>query len=567
MFMQMKSVICSVIIPVYNGSGTILRALDALATQSVPNHAYEIIVVDDGSRDETVSLVNEWIVRHPSVLIRLIEQENAGPASARNRGAYASQAPLLLFTDADCAPLHDWVESLARPFGFLKVDDDTVRLTPSSEQMSVVGAKGTYVSQQQGLVPSFVQAEYEDRYDRMRHLPQIDFIDTYSAAYRREIFCQNDGFDPVFTTASVEDQEFSFRLAQKGYKMVFVPSARVEHLHDANVGEYWRRKYYIGYWKALLARWHPERLVQDSHTPQVLKAQMALWAMLLGLLPLAIMGSVWPPLLRAWLIIGAGLGLFLATTLPFVAKLTERSWSLALVGPQMVALRSVALGAGYLHGTIHFAGTVHGMRQPVIPGWKRLLKRGLDIGMALVGLLVTLPLIAIAAVAIKLDSHGPVFYRQIRIGEHGIPFEIIKLRSMVSDAEERLAELINLEELTEPAYKIADDPRVTRVGRILRRTSLDETPQFVNVLRGQMSMVGPRPEEAALVALYNDEQRRRLNVKPGLTGPMQVNGRGNLSLHQRLSLELEYIDHYSIARDIQILWQTVPAILRGNGAY
>ena len=109
---------------------------------------------------------------------------------------------------------------------------------PSQDNAPVIGAKGTYVSQQQGLVPSFVQAEYEDRYDRMSGQPQIDFIDTYSAAYRREVFCQNGGFDSVFTTASVEDQEFSFRLAQKGYKMVFEPSAQVNHIHDVNIADY-----------------------------------------------------------------------------------------------------------------------------------------------------------------------------------------------------------------------------------------------------------------------------------------------------------------------------------------
>ena len=289
--------------------------------------------------------------------------------------------------------------------------------------------------------------------------------------------------------------------------------------------------------------------------------------MLLGLLPIGLLGFLWSPLLRAWLLLGAGLALFLLTTIPFVRKLARRSWALAIVGPAIIAVRSVALGVGYLHGTIHFSGTIHGMRQPVIPGWKRIVKRCLDMALALIGLLVTGPLIAVAAIAIKLDSHGPIFFRQKRVGEHGIPFEMIKLRSMVNNAEERLADLVNLDELAEPAYKIIDDPRVTRVGRILRRTSLDETPQFVNVLRGQMSIVGPRPEEAALVALYNDEQRRRLHVKPGLTGPMQVNGRGNLTLSERLHLEQEYIDHYSLFRDLQILWQTVPAILRGNGAF
>ncbi|OUC05737.1 hypothetical protein RY27_25400 [Litorilinea aerophila] len=233
----------------------------------------------------------------------------------------------------------------------------------------------------------------------------------------------------------------------------------------------------------------------------------------------------------------------------------------------MLVTRAVALGAGYLLGTIHFAGTVPGARQPVIPGWKRLCKRIIDIVGALIGLAFSIPLVAIAALAIKLDSPGPVFYCQTRIGENGRPFRMFKLRSMVQDADQQLEKLVDLNQLREPVFKLANDPRVTRVGRILRRTSLDETPQFYNVLIGDMSLVGPRPEEARIVALYDDRFRRRLAVKPGMTGPMQINGRGDLTLSERLELELEYIDNYSLLRDFVIIFRTFPAIWRGNGAY
>ena len=138
---------------------------------------------------------------------------------------------------------------------------------------------------------------------------------------------------------------------------------------------------------------------------------------------------------------------------------------------------------------------------------------------------------------------------------------------MVCDAEARLPEVVDLNALREPVFKLPDDPRVTRVGRVLRRTSLDEAPQFLNVLRGDMSLVGPRPEEAQVVARYSDEQRRRLAVKPGITGPMQINGRGDLSLQERLRLELDYIDNYSLRRDVAIMLRTIPAIMRGDGAY
>ncbi|MCB0044843.1 MAG: sugar transferase [Caldilineaceae bacterium] len=542
---------CSVIVPVYNGGAIITRCLDALAGQNLEPEQYEIIVVDDGSDDDTAAVVEGWVQAHPRYLCRLIRQENAGPAAARNHGAQVARSDLLLFTDGDCAPLPDWIQAMTAAFA----DPD------------VIGVKGTYVTEQSKSVPRFVQAEYEDRYDRMRSLPHIDFIDTYSAGYRRDIFLENGGFDPIFTTASVEDQEFSFRLAQKGYALSFAPAARVFHLHDEDVGEYMRRKYFIGYWKALLTRWHPERMVQDSHTPQVLKLQIVLAAALAGFIALAPFGFVWPWLRFSWLGAAGTLIFFLATGLPFLTKLAQRSWQLALIGPGMLLVRAYALGAGYFVGTVYFAGTVPGARKPVIPTWKRAIKRLVDMTGALVGLAISVPLVALAALAIKLDSPGPVFYVQQRIGENGRPFRIVKLRSMVADAEDRLDELVDLAALDEPVFKLQNDPRVTRVGRILRRTSLDEAPQFYNVLIGEMSLVGPRPEEARIVALYKDEQRRRLAIKPGMTGPMQVNGRGDLPLSDRLRLELDYIDNYSLKRDILLMLRTFPAMWRGSGAY
>jgi lipopolysaccharide/colanic/teichoic acid biosynthesis glycosyltransferase len=144
---------------------------------------------------------------------------------------------------------------------------------------------------------------------------------------------------------------------------------------------------------------------------------------------------------------------------------------------------------------------------------------------------------------------------------------MLKFRTMVDDAEDRLGDLVDLKRLDQPAFKIPDDPRVTRVGRVLRRLSIDELPQLLNVLRGEMSLVGPRPEEEAVVALYNERQRARLAVKPGLTGPMQVNGRGNLSFEERLALERDYLDNISVTSDLAILMRTPRAIIRGDGAY
>ena len=196
-----------------------------------------------------------------------------------------------------------------------------------------------------------------------------------------------------------------------------------------------------------------------------------------------------------------------------------------------------------------------------------LIKRAFDLTFAAAGLVVlALPLAALA-VAVRLDSPGPAFFSQIRAGLGGRPFRMYKLRSMRVDAESRLGEVVDLDSMPEPAFKIADDPRVTRVGRVLRRLSLDELPQLVNVVAGEMSLVGPRPEQVEVVEHYSAEDRTRLAVKPGITGPMQISGRGELTFSERLAVELEYVENPSLARDLNILLHTIPAVYRGTGAF
>jgi exopolysaccharide biosynthesis polyprenyl glycosylphosphotransferase len=195
------------------------------------------------------------------------------------------------------------------------------------------------------------------------------------------------------------------------------------------------------------------------------------------------------------------------------------------------------------------------------------LKRAFDILFSATLLIITAPLLALIAVAIKLGSRGPVFYSQLRAGAGGKPFRMLKFRTMRTGADEQVSELIRLDELEEPVFKLPEDPRVTGVGRALRTLSLDELPQLLNVLRGQMSIVGPRPEELELVKRYRPEHRFRLAVKPGMTGPMQVNGRANLTFAERLALELNYIENLSLGRDLRLLAQTASAVVRRNGAY
>lgn len=194
------------------------------------------------------------------------------------------------------------------------------------------------------------------------------------------------------------------------------------------------------------------------------------------------------------------------------------------------------------------------------------MKRGLDVVVSATMLALLSPLLAAIAIAILLDTGRPVFFRQRRAGKDGVPFEMLKFRTMVVDAEERLGEFVDLAKLEQPAFKIVDDPRVTRSGRTLRRYSFDELPQLLNVLRGQMSLVGPRPEEESVVALYDERQRGRLAIKPGMTGPMQVYGRSDLTFEERLAMERDYLDNLSLAGDLAILLRTPGAILRGDSA-
>jgi exopolysaccharide biosynthesis polyprenyl glycosylphosphotransferase len=196
-----------------------------------------------------------------------------------------------------------------------------------------------------------------------------------------------------------------------------------------------------------------------------------------------------------------------------------------------------------------------------------MLKRVFDVVVSIAALLVLAPLFPLVALAIRLDSRGPVLFSQLRAGTGGRSFRIYKLRTMSADAEESLSGVVRLEELREPMFKLRSDPRVTRVGRLLRRISLDELPQLVNVLRGEMSIVGPRPEQVELVERYEPAHRFRLDVRPGMTGPMQVFGRGELTFAERLAVERDYVENMSLGRDLRILFQTVPAIVRGTGAF
>ncbi len=186
-----------------------------------------------------------------------------------------------------------------------------------------------------------------------------------------------------------------------------------------------------------------------------------------------------------------------------------------------------------------------------------VIRRAVDVVVSALALAVSAPLLAVAAVAIRLESPGPVIYRQRRSGLHGREFDVLKLRTMVDGAEHMGAGLAVNEH----------DARITRAGALLRRTSLDELPNLVNVLRGDMSLIGPRPTLPVQVAQYSERQRGRLQLKPGITGWAQVNGRASLPWSERIELDLYYIEHRSLALDVRIVWRTLTMVLGGSGLY
>lgn len=208
-----------------------------------------------------------------------------------------------------------------------------------------------------------------------------------------------------------------------------------------------------------------------------------------------------------------------------------------------------------------------GMRQPSLQIASKLVKRAVDVLAAAIALLLFAPLMLLIAIAIKLDSPGPIIFAQTRIGQGGRPFTLYKFRSMRQGAEGELEQLRQRTENTEITFKLKNDPRCTRVGRIIRRASLDELPQLFNVLRGEMSLVGPRPPIPSEVEQYEDWHRKRLEVKPGITGLWQVMGRSELPFEEMVMLDIYYIENWSLLLDFKILLRTIPTVLLARGAY
>jgi exopolysaccharide biosynthesis polyprenyl glycosylphosphotransferase len=239
-------------------------------------------------------------------------------------------------------------------------------------------------------------------------------------------------------------------------------------------------------------------------------------------------------------------------SLPVRVRVAPDYFSVAFFGATVESLGGIAL---------------IGLRDPAIDEFQRFVKRLLDILLSAVGLLFLSPFLAAVALAIKGEDGGPIFYFADRVGENGKLFHMLKFRSMIVGADQLQPQVNQWDDQGHLVHKNADDPRVTRVGQFIRRTSIDELPQLFNVLKGEMSLVGPRPELPWLVATYEPWQHKRFAVPQGITGWWQVNGRSDNPMHLHTEQDLYYIQHYSLWLDLQILWRTITVVLRGRGAY
>jgi glycosyltransferase involved in cell wall biosynthesis len=314
----------SIIIPTFNGASRIGHCLDALLNQTSGKNV-EILVVNDGSTDNTVGVVER------SSGVRLISQANAGPAAARNRGALEARGTIILFTDDDCVATPDWLDAMLEPF----------------QDPEVVGAKGVYRTRQTSLVARFVQIEYEDRYRLMRSQSSIDFIDTYSAAFRRDRFLAMNGYDISFPVACAEDIELSYRMSARGWKMKFAPAAIVYHTHPDTIWRYLKKKYKFAFWRVLAVRKNPGKAVRDSHTPQLMKLQLLFVPALL--LAFAFDLALRPTFPASFLVLTS----FLVSTLPFTVRALKKDAIVGFLSPALLAARAWAQLLGVAAGLFY----------------------------------------------------------------------------------------------------------------------------------------------------------------------------------------------------------------------
>lgn len=315
----------SVIIPAYNAEKTIDSCIQALLFQSLPREKYEIILVDDGSIDATAKIAQTYpVIYH--------YQKNKGPAAARNKGTQLSKGKIILFTDSDCVPDHFWIQEMVFPF---------------IANPEISGVKGAYKTEQSSLTARFAQAEFEDRFALLEKSSFIDMVDTYSAAFKREVFIESGGFDPLFPVANNEDTELSYRMVSNGHLFVFNSRAFVYHTHPDSLKKYLKIKLWRGYWRMLVYARYPEKAVKDSYTPAVIKIQTLIMFLIFLMLPLCSFSRIIP-----FYIIPLLLTVILFSSTPFSSTVFKKDKILGFVSPLYCLLRAGVFAAGSAGGVM-----------------------------------------------------------------------------------------------------------------------------------------------------------------------------------------------------------------------
>ncbi|PKN78571.1 MAG: glycosyl transferase family 2 [Deltaproteobacteria bacterium HGW-Deltaproteobacteria-1] len=314
---EKKTIRYSVIIPAYNAGRTLPDTLAALKQQTISHDECEVIVVDDGSTDDTADAARRFGVN-------CIGQANRGPAAARNHGARVAKGDIILFTDADCSPDGDWLRQMTLPF----------------QNEKTIGVKGAYRTNQKAFAARFAQAEFEDRYDLLAKADAIDMVDTYSAAFRKDIFIKIGLFDESFPVANNEDTELSYRMCAAGYRLEFNPEAIVYHLHPDSFVKYLRLKFKRGYWRMIVYRNYPGKALRDTYTPVVVKLQTMMAAFSI----ISVFFSIAFPKL---LTVTAGLCLgMMVSSVSFSIKTFKKDPVIGLISPVVVLGRSLSFALG-----------------------------------------------------------------------------------------------------------------------------------------------------------------------------------------------------------------------------
>lgn len=565
------NILYSIIIPAYNEEKTLPLCLKSLFRQTIETEKFEVIVVDDGSSDTTKDVALSYPVRY-------IFQNNQGPAVARNAGAKVAEGDWIFFIDADCEPAIDWLEEMIK-----------------STQNGASGVQGAYLTKQTNLIPKLVQLEFDDRYLLMSNYEKIDLVATYSAGFAKDIFLANHGFDPNFPKANNEDTEFSYRLSKAGYKLVFASKAFVYHQHPSTLLAYLRTKFWRGYWRMEVYKNYPQKAIKDKYTTNNLKIQVI--SLLVALFAL-LMTIFWTQM-SIFVLIFILLALF--SSIPSAFRLVKSNEITGFLIPFFYFFRSLALALGIIYWIkdkvlwprfslffnrsqkgqlILFSRTDIGLFGKILDKFKTkknsqeecleqtgdiseeslnylyslvdqrhnyyYLKRVLDIILSFGLLTLAFPVSLIIYFLIRIESKGPVIFKQKRIGSLGNPFYIYKFRTMFVDS---------------PKYELSPDndqkdPRVTACGKILRNTGLDELPQFYNILKGDMSIVGPRPEMPFLYEKYKDIMCFRNLIKPGLTGLWQLSPYRSDQIYNHLEYDFYYLKYQSLKLDLKILLKT-----------